>query len=1075
MAAAGLDLDAAAGEVSATAAQATLESAATASSSKLAGLSVGKLVALSAGGLALAIAVVAALYFLGGSAPPDKPPVTTPVAGDPPPTTPAQPRTFAALDESWLPTDTQLLVSLQWSALSRNAQFGWLQQKLHPAVGQELENICNTLSVKPDRISRATWAVTQVADPTAGDVWLIELAEPIPGEEALLQQAAALDFEYGARRFYQFADAKWTQPFVQLDRRRLLTGDEATLRALSQRETSGVASEALQNLLKHVGVARDLTVLADLEAVRKSQVDLPAAWLQSWGKVGQGWHDLRARAQGVALGLDFGNLLVLQLDLLCNAESAHDVQLSVTELQNAARPWMTEELTSLQERLREGEFNDRVARKISIFLERGLDALDTSETGLEQVDDTLALVWVRARTDEHLSELASAAISSVPAWEARRLAAARVADQAQLQTLIRGLRGYEKSNGAFPQGAAGSTSAPAERRLSWIAQLVPYYETQMGWKDELNFGLPWNVSPNADVARRLLPAVINPAIGPERTADGYPVTHYVGVAGLGADAPLLPMGHERAGLFGYDRRITFGDLAGNSSQTMAIAGVSGKLGSWAAGGKATVRPFTIEPYINGPDGFGSGQADGMFAAMADGSIRFFNKDMDPNVLRQLVVVGGPKPAPEAPVNNANPPDRGNPPLPVDPAHGAANNPPAGNGANNNGANANDANNAAAPPANLGPPPGAEEHRNLRDRLAYPLPSVNFSGQPLDDIVEFLANISGLELEFDLEQLAALGVTKDQHISVKLQSTNIGEALDAALNPFGLTYIPDGEKLRITAAGGTALAFTQEFYDLSGLASTDAEKLALQELLRTFVTPQEWDTAGGSAALGVSGSDLAVSHTSAGQAEVAQFLGRLHLARGLAGADRLQARTWRPVTLATLRQRSQVARGLPVAANFFQPTPLVRIVANLDQKTDTTILIDAPALRAANVDLLAEVDFKVDLKAPASGLEQALGALASKLGLAVRTLDDRTLELTSPAALNAETATEFFPIAEQLKTGQTPEQLQTGIAQLEIPGSENVPPPHVNYDAASRCLIVRGTQPQLFAIEEWLASLIESGQ
>ena len=66
-----------------------------------------------------------------------------------------------------------------------------------------------------------------------------------------------------------------------------------------------------------------------------------------------------------------------------------------------------------------------------------------------------------------------------------------------------------------------------------------------------------------------------------------------------------------------------------ASNTIAILGVTDRCGPWASGGNATVRPLTTPPYVNGPDGFGSGQPDGMLAGMADGSVRFISKDVDP--------------------------------------------------------------------------------------------------------------------------------------------------------------------------------------------------------------------------------------------------------------------------------------------------------------------------------------------------------------------------------------------------------------------------------------------------------------
>ncbi|MDA7980133.1 MAG: DUF1559 domain-containing protein [Pirellulales bacterium] len=1068
MAAAGIDLESRASATGQTSSQPTAQTAtpfnsntAMAPVAKASGLTAGKLIAIASGGLALCVVIVAAVYFFTGIAasPPDRTPIVTPEVVGPPPVANAPPRsTYVALNESWLPSDTQVIVSLQWSGLTRNSQFAWLQQKLHPAVGEELESICKTLKISQGQISRASWAATDIAAPTEGDLWMLELSDRITGQDELLAKATALDFEVGAYRAYQFAETGWTEPFVIVDRQRVITGHEAQLRALATREVASVASDALQNLLKHVGVGQDLTVLVDLHAVRNAAVDLPSAWLRSWGTVGRQWERIRTGADGAALGLDFGNLLVVQAQFLTSAAHAHDVQISLDELLSAADPWMTAELQSLQERLRDGEFNDRVARKISILVERGLDALSTSVTGLDQKDDDLTLVWVRTRTDEQLSELATAAISSVPAWEARRLASSRALDQAKLQSLIRGLRGFEKATGTFPQGAAGTSSVAAERRLSWIAQLLPYYEAQMGWKDELSFSRPWDVTSNDAVARRTLPAVTNPAIGLERTPEGYPVSHYVGVAGLGEDAALLPAGHERAGLFGYNRKISLFDLQGQASQTMAIAGVSGNLGPWAAGGRATVRPFTTEPYINGPDGFGSGQVDGMFAAMADASVRFINKDIDPNVLRQLVVVGGPKPAlPEVAVN----PDRGNSDVTSNP-------PETGSEGSDNVPDAVALPNNAADVADIGLPPSLSARRNLRDRLAFPLQSVTFSQKPLREVVDFLATISGLQIDLDAQQMAAVGTTPNQPVSINLESTSIEEALEATLDQLGLKFAIDQDRLLVTSASAADFKITREEYDLHGLASSEEEKLQLKELLHQFISPEAWDVANGPAAVGMMDDTIIVNHSSAGHAEVAQFLGRLRVARGLMGAEELQRQTWLPVKLDSVYQRSAIARAMPTTSSFFRPTPLLRIVKNLEQKTQVVILLDASAMRTAGVD----VSHAVELKLANTSLEQALHELAAKLGLAVVTLDDRTLKITSPVVADSNQATEFLPVGHLLNDERTPQSLESGLRELAPEVSDGSLPLTVHYDTGAECFIVRAPQALLFAIEQWLDSLAE---
>ena len=82
------------------------------------------------------------------------------------------------------------------------------------------------------------------------------------------------------------------------------------------------------------------------------------------------------------------------------------------------------------------------------------------------------------------------------------------------------------------------------------------------------------------------------------------------------------------------------DITRGASNTIAVLGVTERCGAWAAGGDGSVRALTQRPYVNGPDGFGSGQPDGMLAGMADGAVRFISKDVDPRVLEQLATIHG---------------------------------------------------------------------------------------------------------------------------------------------------------------------------------------------------------------------------------------------------------------------------------------------------------------------------------------------------------------------------------------------------------------------------------------------------
>ena len=129
---------------------------------------------------------------------------------------------------------------------------------------------------------------------------------------------------------------------------------------------------------------------------------------------------------------------------------------------------------------------------------------------------------------------------------------------------------------------------PPETRLSWIAALLPYFG-HPDWHRQVDAGYSWNSAQNSPVTRRLLPEVVNPLLGPARTAAGFPVTHYVGVAGVGADAGRLKVDDPRAGVFGYGRGSRPQDITRGTSNAIAVLGVTEHCGAWAAGGDGSVR------------------------------------------------------------------------------------------------------------------------------------------------------------------------------------------------------------------------------------------------------------------------------------------------------------------------------------------------------------------------------------------------------------------------------------------------------------------------------------------------------
>jgi len=169
---------------------------------------------------------------------------------------------------------------------------------------------------------------------------------------------------------------------------------------------------------------------------------------------------------------------------------------------------------------------------------------------------------------------------------------------------------------------------------SWIASLVasnlsgplPHWEAE------------WNAPVNDEFVRRRIPAFTNPLIPVMSGDDHYPATHFVGVSGVGVDAADLPRRHPRAGIFSASQVTRREDVTDGMSNTMLVAGVQSELGSWARPGTASIRSFTREPYLHGPDGFGTGHPNQMFVLMADGSVKTLSAQTEAVVVRRMAAM-----------------------------------------------------------------------------------------------------------------------------------------------------------------------------------------------------------------------------------------------------------------------------------------------------------------------------------------------------------------------------------------------------------------------------------------------------
>ncbi len=944
------------------------------------------------------------------------------------------------LDMRWIPDRTRFIFALRPMRLAAQPEVDRVGA-LAPAVPQAANGLLAHLGLEPQDVVRLYWSAVDLNDWAHEAVAVIELAEGLDAEALVADgQQTGLRLEGSAGRLLP-GDA-WPHPVVAIHARLLVTGEAGLLDDLAQRSESPLKSQPLRRLIDGIGPDFDAAVILDLAAARSAGWKLPVALLDVWPEGREPWRVLWEMPQGAAVALRMDDRVRSELALLCEAETAADKVLAAVEaLLPAAQTAVAGQLGSLAAKVESGSLKAELANRYEALLSQAQAGLKAA-----RVEATGEAVWVRVQWPRSFADLAEAGLRSRAAARAAWLEAARTADEVKQRRLLQGLGAYASAEGSWPPGAEGGRLFDPETRLSWIATTLPYLGHR-DWHSQLEFGYDWNSPRNRMITRRPLEEAINPALGPAETEAGFPVTHYVGVAGVGEGAGKLPADDPRAGVFGFGRSTGLDDIPDGASNTLAILGVSKRLGAWGSGGDPTVRALTRPPYVNGPDGFGSGQPDGMLAGMVDGSVRFISKDVDPRVLELMATARGGEAFDLAM---------------IEPRRAAVGPKPHGPGVDVPRPK-------PAPKPGTVPEPVAVEpvEIDVRERLKDRLAALELADVPLSEAIGLLESFSTLRITLDLEQMDLLGVRPDDPIRVKLTDVTVAEALEAVLARCGMVHVVEGDYVLATRPAAQREAIRTVRYDVSDLVAGEDEGPAerLAQLVVSLVVPHSWQAAGGKGAIQVLDDILVVQHTDLVHREVLRFLEKLRSARGMPSRSTMDPAEYALVSRAT---RAQARLDRPVTANFVRPTPLDEILSYLEQISETTLLVDWITLGKGGVP----PNVQGVLSADGQPLREALRSLLQPLGLTYRVAHAGTLQITTRKAAGARLDLEFYRtsglIDPDQPAGPLVEQIKSQVAggSWSDAGGTGV----IHADQASRCLLVLQTQSVHREIESCLARL-----
>ncbi|MGA2257161.1 MAG: hypothetical protein ABSG53_21110, partial [Thermoguttaceae bacterium] len=940
----------------------------------------------------------------------------------PPPDSNAKPALpLAQFNRRWLPEQTVLLIDLQMSRLAQQPLAMNSLAFLGPWWQHSSQALLLGLDLRQEQVRHLTWASTDLADCASHCVVVVELEKGIDAGRLL---PMVENIELGANLVaHRRRGSPWPHPLLAVDPHTIVTGSKEALRQLVDRGgDAALANGPMDLLLKKFSPGGDLAVMVELSPARTAAGKFPANLLDVWPAGKSSWHLLCETPKALSLSVQSADQGRCELGMVCDDETkAEKIRLEVEKLVPAAIQALPAHVAALKSVLPPNKVSGAAADRYKRLLDGLLTALRSV-----RCDTADGIVWLHFGWGEPgLLVSAATTIESSSAIQADWLASARAVDEGNHRGLLSGLLSYVKAQNPprFPEGADGALMLKPQTRLSWIAELLPY----LGHADwHIEPGYDWNNAHNQRVTTQPLPEVVNPAFGPAKSSSGYPVTHYVGVAGVGEDAAQLPATDVRAGVFGYGRQARQQDLVRGGANTIAVLGVQDHWGPWAQGGPATVRPLTRQPYVNGPDGFGCGQAEGMVAGMADGSVRFLSKDIDPDVMEKLATVRGGEQVDMAAIERK--PSEAN----VKPQ--AAPDPIPQPGANLN------------PLLTIEVKPREVPDPVLQVKLDVPIAKISLPNIPLADAVQLISAMSTLPVSYDPDALEELGVSLHDPISIEVANSTVGKTLEAIAAKRSMTSNVENGQIVLTSTADHRESLRPVNYTVSDLTGGNAQAAAdLATLVQRLVVPESWQASNGRGTVAVTPDVLRITQTGHVHYQIIVLCEKLRVARGLPTKSRLDPKRF-VLTTRAARARTILDQIANVHASV--PASLGSLLDQFKQPAGTEILIDRPALATIGISENATGKFNAD-KLPQG---EALRQLLEPLGLSWRAVDANTLQITTQKAVAGRMELEFYPVG-KLLAGQPPAALIERI-KTELNGATwgaGGEAGAVHFDPLSQCL------------------------
>jgi hypothetical protein len=344
------------------------------------------------------------------------------------------------------------------------------------------------------------------------------------------------------------------------------------------------------------------------------------------------------------------------------------------------------------------------------------------------------------------------------------------------------------------------------------------------------------------------------------------------------------------------------------------------------------------------------------------------------------------------------------------------------------------------------------------RLATRIASIEFRDASLHTALAMISRMAGVTISVEIDALYAAGIGIDEPLNVAGDSLSVGQILEQALHPVGLTTRAAQSQLVVAPVNAQQLRKARYAVD-DLVRAGDPSINELADIVRPLIAQNE--SSQDEFGLSVADGALVLTATEVVHDRMIELCEKLRVARGRPlrsrfSPDRPDTRfDPRRFELATRQAKAHSILGRPITAGIGRAAPLCDVVSHLAEQSSATILVDGAALGEAGLSVQTEAR----LTAAGESLEAAIDRLLEPLKLAYRVVDENVIEITTPKAINERPCLEFYPIRGLISgKAPSPEEVESLREKLlktaGIAGDAVV----LFFDPPSQCFMVSAPYP-----------------